>query len=88
MRAVNKRKAELEQQADRIAKEVRRHSMALGQLPAMTIHQAKNREFRAVVVLWPREVGGDEESQRRRLYNAITRARDWAVVIGRLRPPS
>jgi hypothetical protein len=35
----------------------------------------------AVIVLWPFAVGGDIDSQRRRLYNALTRAQQWAVVI-------
>ncbi len=47
----------------------------------MTINQAKNREFEGVIVLWPFAVGGDLESQRRRLYNALTRAQKWAIVI-------
>jgi hypothetical protein len=47
----------------------------------MTINQAKNREFDGVIILWPFEVGGDLDSQRRRLYNALTRAQRWAVVI-------
>jgi hypothetical protein len=46
---------------------------------AMTVHQAKNREFESVIVLWPYEVSA--ERQRRLLYNAITRARRQAVVI-------
>lgn len=48
---------------------------------AMTIHQAKNREFDSVIVLWPFEVGGSEERQRRLLYNAITRARHRVTVL-------
>lgn len=52
-----------------------------GNIRAMTISQAKNREFDGVVILWPFAVGGDIESQRRRLYNALTRAHSWAVVI-------
>lgn len=48
---------------------------------AMTINQAKNREFEGVIILWPFAVGGGLESQRRRLYNALTRAQKWAVVI-------
>lgn len=48
---------------------------------AMTIHQAKNREFNSVIVLWPYEVVGSGDRQRRLLYNAITRARCHAVVI-------
>jgi hypothetical protein len=48
---------------------------------AMTVHQAKNREFEGVVVLWPFTVGGDAEHKRRLLYNAITRARRWCTVV-------
>lgn len=46
---------------------------------AMTVHQAKNREFDSVIVLWPYEVAADR--QRRLLYNAITRAKRQAVVV-------
>jgi hypothetical protein len=48
---------------------------------ALTVHQAKNREFDGVVVLWPFTVGGDAEHKRRLLYNAVTRARRWCTVI-------
>ncbi|WP_175068497.1 ATP-binding domain-containing protein [Bradyrhizobium uaiense] len=48
---------------------------------ALTVQQAKNREFDGVVVLWPYQVGGDEEHKRRLLYNAVTRARRWCHVI-------
>jgi superfamily I DNA/RNA helicase len=48
---------------------------------AMTVQQAKNREFDGVVVLWPFQLGGDAEHKRRLLYNAITRARHWCTVI-------
>jgi hypothetical protein len=48
---------------------------------AMTVQQAKNREFQGVVVLWPFKVGGDAEHRRRLLYNGITRARSWCTVI-------
>ena len=47
----------------------------------MTIHQAKNREFDSVIVLWPYEVQGSPERQRRLLYNAITRAKRQTVVV-------
>lgn len=50
-------------------------------LSAMSIHQAKNREFDRVVVLWPYEVSGSDERKRRLAYNAITRARHEAHVI-------
>ncbi len=48
---------------------------------AMTVQQAKNREFEGVVVLWPNQVGGDTEHKRRLLYNAVTRARRWCTAI-------
>jgi hypothetical protein len=48
---------------------------------ALTVQQAKNREFEGVVVLWPFQVGGDAEHKRRLLYNAMTRARRWCTVI-------
>ena len=48
---------------------------------AMTIHQAKNREFHSVIVLWPYQVVGNIERQRRLLYNAITRARFRVLVV-------
>ncbi|MCU7843328.1 MAG: ATP-binding domain-containing protein [Candidatus Thiodiazotropha sp. (ex Monitilora ramsayi)] len=48
---------------------------------ALTVQQAKNREFEGVVILWPYQVGGDAEHKRRLLYNAVTRARRWCHVI-------
>ncbi len=48
---------------------------------ALTVQQAKNREFEGVVVIWPYQVGGDVEHKRRLLYNAVTRARRWCNVI-------
>ena len=48
---------------------------------AMTIHQAKNREFHSVIVLWPYEVVGSIDRQRRLLYNAVTRARFRVLVV-------
>lgn len=48
---------------------------------ALTVHQAKNREFYSVIVLWPMRLTQDTEQQRRLLYNAITRAQRQAVVI-------
>jgi superfamily I DNA/RNA helicase len=48
---------------------------------AMTIHQAKNREFDSVIVLWPYQVTGSPERLRRLLYNAITRAKRQVVVV-------
>ncbi len=48
---------------------------------AMTVHQAKNREFDGVVVIWPHTVAGSADQKRRLLYNAVTRARKWCNVI-------
>lgn len=48
---------------------------------ALTVQQAKNREFDGVVVLWPYQVGGDAEHKRRLLYNAVTRAKRWCNII-------
>lgn len=71
--------------ADVIAREVsmRRHRFAAANrlYAAMTVQQAKNREFDGVVVLWPFQVGGDDEHKRRLLYNAVTRAKRWCTVI-------
>ncbi len=50
-------------------------------LVALTIHQAKNREFDRVIVLWPYEVSGNDERKRRLAYNAITRAKQEAFVV-------
>ncbi len=46
-----------------------------------TVHQAKNREFESVIVLWPYETVGSRDRKRRVLYNAITRARREALVV-------
>lgn len=55
---------------------------------AMTVHQAKNREFDGVIVLWPYAAGGDLEQKRRLLYNAITRAKRWCcVIVQNAKPP-
>lgn len=49
----------------------------------MTIHQAKNREFNHVILLWTFGIASDAsiEYQRRLLYNAITRAKVSCTVI-------
>ena len=54
---------------------------AVHQLTAMTVQQAKNREFDGVVIIWPYQVGGDAEHKRRLLYNAVTRAKRWCNVV-------
>jgi UvrD-like helicase C-terminal domain/AAA domain len=48
---------------------------------ALTVQQAKNREFDGVVVIWPYQLGGDVEHKRRLLYNAVTRARRWCNIV-------
>jgi hypothetical protein len=67
---------------DRAVSECRRHGRGKERrLAAMTVHQAKNREFDGVVVLWGFKISGDAEQKRRLLYNAVTRARSWCEVI-------
>jgi hypothetical protein len=59
----------------------RAHCIGRRHRKAMTIHQAKNQEFGMVVVLWPYEVAGSSDKQRHMLYNAITRAKHYAVIV-------
>ncbi|MBU1098512.1 MAG: ATP-dependent helicase [Bacteroidetes bacterium] len=47
----------------------------------MTIHQAKNREFDHVILLWPYQVQGTDVKKRKLLYNAVTRAKKKVDVI-------
>lgn len=47
------------------------------------IHQAKNRQFDHVIVLWPHGVPGSDELKARLLYNGITRARRTCKVFVR-----
>lgn len=73
---------EIRREARRIHQRSRAHRRARDRgVRAMTIHQAKNREFHSVVVLWPYEVAGSAERQRRLLYNAITRAKYRVLVV-------
>lgn len=73
---------EIRLQARRIHQRSRAHRrMRDGGIRAMTIHQAKNREFDSVIVLWPYEVVGSAERQGRLLYNAVTRAKRQALVV-------
>ena len=48
---------------------------------AMTIQQAKNREFDHVIVIWPYTIPDDDEQKRRLLYNAITRAQRSCQIL-------
>ena len=73
---------EIRREARRIHQRSRAHRRVRGGgVRAMTVHQAKNREFHSVIVLWPYEVTGTNERQRRLLYNAITRAKYRALVV-------
>ena len=44
-------------------------------VPLLSIHQAKNRQFDHVIILWPHGVPGGDQLKARLLYNGITRAR-------------
>ncbi len=52
-------------------------------IPVMSIHQAKNRQFENVVLLWPPGVPGDDAQKARLLYNGITRAQQNCRVFVR-----
>jgi hypothetical protein len=51
--------------------------------PLLNIHQAKNRQFDHVVILWPHGVPGSDQLKARLLYNGITRARISCKVFVR-----
>lgn len=73
---------EIRVQIKRTAQHIRSYGSAShGTRRAMTIHQAKNREFPVVIVLWPFRVVGDPMLARRWLYNGITRAKRRAIII-------
>lgn len=55
--------------------------LAARKYSAMTIQQAKNREFDHVAVVWPYTVPRNDDQRRRLLYNAITRARRSCLVM-------
>lgn len=50
-------------------------------LTITTVKSAKNREFDAVLILWPYEVPGSLLYKRKLLYNALTRAKTNAIII-------
>lgn len=52
-------------------------------IPLLSIHQAKNRQFDHVVILWPHGVPGSDDLKARLLYNGITRARRTCKVFVR-----
>lgn len=59
-----------------------------GGIKAITVHQAKNREFDHVILLWPLKIDPDKEKQKRLFYNGITRARVSCSVIIQGNPES
>ncbi|MGE5526550.1 MAG: ATP-binding domain-containing protein [Rhodospirillaceae bacterium] len=74
--------AELHRQLDRAFSLRRRFGQQRQpHFAAMTVQQAKNREFEHVVVLWPYTVPNNDEQRRRLLYNAITRAKRSCTVV-------
>ena len=54
-------------------------------IPVMSIHSAKNRQFRNIIVLWSPGIPGDDNYKRRLLYNAITRAEHQCTIFVRTR---
>ncbi len=50
-------------------------------ISVMSIHGAKNQQFRNVVLLWPHGVRASDDGKRRLLYNAITRAEYQCTVF-------
>ena len=73
---------ELQRRLSRALSSRRRYSeRSQPQFTAMTIPQAKNREFDHVVVLWPYTVPHNNDQRRRLLYNAITRAKRGCTVL-------
>ena len=53
---------------------------------ALTIHQAKNREFDFVIVLWSYKNQKGDLYSRKLLYNALTRAKLDALIIMQFNP--
>jgi superfamily I DNA/RNA helicase len=52
-------------------------------IPLLSIHQAKNRQYDHVIILWPHGVPGNDDLKARLLYNGITRARRSCKVFVR-----
>lgn len=75
-------RSEVEERIRRAVSHGRRYSRGeTGGLVALTVHGAKNREFDGVIVLWPYAIAGSAEQKRRLLYNAVTRAKSWCLVL-------
>ncbi len=52
----------------------------------LTVHQAKNREFDYVIILWPYKAQSGDTYSRKVLYNAVTRAKLDALIIVQQNP--
>nr|WP_072597122.1 ATP-binding domain-containing protein [Sinorhizobium americanum] len=52
-------------------------------IPLLSIHQAKNRQYDQIIILWPHGVPGNDEFKARLLYNGITRARRGCKIFVR-----
>jgi superfamily I DNA/RNA helicase len=72
---------EIRNEVRRAVQHIRSIRFAHNERTAMTIHQAKNREFPIVIVLWPFAAPSDAGKARRWLYNAVTRAKERAIVL-------
>jgi hypothetical protein len=73
---------EIQRQIKRVVQRLRAHSHQSDKgIRAMTIHQAKNREFESVILLWPYQLDGNKEKQKRLFYNGLTRAKAFCSVI-------
>lgn len=57
-----------------LAEKAHKSDDVLHGISVMSIHQAKNRQFDQVVLLWPPSAGGSNEQKARLLYNGVTRA--------------
>lgn len=76
--------AELRGLVERKAANFRAYTSDRGRgIPLLGIHQAKNRQFDHVVILWPHGVPGSDQLKARLLYNGITRARISCKVFVR-----
>lgn len=73
--------SEIRNEVQRAVQHVRSIQSAQNGRRAMTIHQAKNREFPIVIVLWSFALPPDAQQARRWLYNAVTRAKKRAIVL-------
>ncbi|MDN4986407.1 ATP-dependent helicase [Bradyrhizobium arachidis] len=74
--------AEVKRRLDRAISQRRHYAGRVEvRFAAMSIQQAKNREFDHVIVFWPYAVRAGNEQKRRLLYNAITRAKRSCTVL-------